>query len=177
MLIRKLVGEKCYLTPMRIEDAEKYATWLNDLEVVRYTQFAGQVISIAKEQEILAVLAKEHNYGIVDKKTNELIGSCGLMNLNQLNQTAEIGIIIGNKDYWNDGYGREALALLIDYGFKYLNLENIMLLVYAFNQRGIACYRSLGFKIMGERRNALRQECQQYNIIYMDLIPEDFYAR
>jgi RimJ/RimL family protein N-acetyltransferase len=58
--------------------------------------------------------------------------------LDNLNQTAEAAIIIGNKNYWNKGYGSEALSLLMDYGFKALNIHNIMLSVYSFNKRAMS---------------------------------------
>ncbi len=175
MYIKKLVGDKCYLSPMESNDAEKFCEWLNDLEVVTNTELSGQSLSVEKEKEVLSSLSKCHNYGIIDKQNDQLIGSCGLMNIDNVNQTAEAGIIIGNKEYWNKGFGSEALTLLIDYAFRYLNLYNIMLRVYSFNERGVACYEKIGFKKIGERRNALRRNLKSFNIIFMDIIPDDFY--
>ena len=50
MYIKKLIGEKCYLSPMDVEDAERYALWLNDSEVTNYLQLATEVISIEEEK-------------------------------------------------------------------------------------------------------------------------------
>ncbi|MFH0976770.1 MAG: GNAT family protein [Spirochaetota bacterium] len=175
MHIKKLIGEKCYLSPMDINDAERFAVWLNDLEVTLYTKLAPQSLSIESEKGILSSLCKEHNYSIIDKLTNQLIGSCGLLDIDHINQTAEIGIIIGDKNFWNRGYGSEALHLLLNYAFKYLNLFNIMLRVYSANEKGINCYEKIGFKKIGERRKALIRNLQVHNIILMDIIPEDFY--
>ncbi len=175
MYIKKLAGKKCYLAPMDINDAEKFTAWLNDLEVTVFTQLAHQSLNIDKEREILPLLGKNHNYSIINKENDQLIGSCGLMDIDNIHQSAEIGIIIGDKDYWDKGYGSEALSLLIDYAYKYLNLFNIMLRVYAFNERGISCYEKIGFKRIGERRKAIRRNLQVFDIIYMDILPEDFY--
>ena len=41
------------------------------------------------------------------------------MDIDYINQTAEIGVFIGNKTFWNKGYGVEALSLLIDYGLRH----------------------------------------------------------
>lgn len=91
-------------------------------------------------------LSKEHNYAIIDVETNLLIGNCGLMDLDNINRTAEIGIFIGNKDYWNKGFGTEAIILLCNYAFKYLNLNNIQLRVYSFNLRAIKSYEKLDLR-------------------------------
>ena len=177
MYFKKLVGEKCYLSPMDINDAEIYAEWLNDLEVTANLTMYNSVVNVDAEREFLAKLSKEHNYSIVDIKTNELIGNCGFAELDHLNQTAEAGIFIGNKNYWNKGYGTESFWLLLDYGFKALNLYNIMLKVYSFNERAKRIYEKLGFEVIGKRRGALRRGNTTHDIIYMDILQKEFYGK
>ena len=65
-----------------------------------------------------------------------------------------LGIVIGEKSCWNQGYGQEALVLLLDYAFNLLNLNSVMLGVFSFNQRGAASYRKVGFREIGQRRQA-----------------------
>ena len=175
MYIKKLVGQKCYLSPMELADAPAYAAWLNDLEVSTFTQIANKSLSVDKERDILTSIGKEHNYGIVDAATDVLIGSCGLMDLDPVNRSAEIGIVIGDKTRWGKGYGTEALRLLLDYSFRYLNLYNVMLSVYSYNPRGIACYEKVGFKLIGRRRGAIQRNLASHDIIYMDITADDFY--
>ena len=135
MYFKKLIGRKCYLSPMDVNDAEKYTEWLNDLEITSYLDGYHSVINAETEKEFLEKLSKEHNYSIIDKETNELIGGCGFTALDHLNRTAETGIFIGNKNYWNKGYGTESLQLLLDYGFEALNLHNVMLRVYYLTKK------------------------------------------
>jgi RimJ/RimL family protein N-acetyltransferase len=125
----------------------------------------------------LEKLSKDHNYSIIDKNTNELIGTCGFTELDHLNQTAEVGIFIGNKKYWNKGYGSEAITLLLDYGFKALNLHNILIRVYSFNERAKRCYEKVGFKNIGKRREALKRGNKEYDIIYLDILYNEFYEK
>ena len=176
MYFKKLVGKKCYLSPMNINDAEKYTEWLNDLEVTANLTLYNSVITVEAEKEFLANLSKEHNYSIVDTETNELIGSCGFIGLDHLNQIAEAGIFIGNKNYWNKGYGTESFQLLLDYGFKALNLHSVMLRVYSFNERAIRVYEKLGFTFIGKWREALRRGNKAYDLIFMDILREEFYS-
>ena len=159
---------------MDINDAEKYSEWLNDLEVISNLTIYSSVINTETEKEFLAKLSKEQNYSIVDNATDKLIGSCGFADLDHLNQTAEAGIVIGDKNYWNKGYGTEAMVLLLDYGFKVLNLRNVMLRVYSFNERAIRSYEKAGFKKIGNRREALRRGDKSFDIILMDILYEDF---
>ncbi|MDR1605839.1 MAG: GNAT family N-acetyltransferase [Streptococcaceae bacterium] len=175
MYFKKIIGSKCYLSPMNSNDAEKFTEWLNDLDITVNLTLYNSIINTENEKAMLEKLSKDHNYSIIDNKTDELIGNCGYIDLDHLNQTAEVGIFIGNKNYWNKGYGTEALTLLLDYGFKALNLHNIGLRVYSFNRRAIKSYENAGFKIIGKRREALLRGKEKYDIIFMDILEKEFY--
>lgn len=118
MYIKKLIGTKCYLSPLNLEDAEQYAVWLNDMEVLENLTLMTSVVTVDSEREFLKTLAQAHNYGIIDIKTDQLIGNIGFKDIDHLHRTTEIGIFIGDKSYWDKGYGQEALSLLLDYAFK-----------------------------------------------------------
>ena len=176
MYFKKLTGKKCYLSPIDINDAEKYTEWLNDLEITRHLSIYHSIINTETEKTFLAELSKEHNYGIIDQSTNCLIGNCGFVDIDHVHQTAETGIFIGDKNYWSKGYGTEALWLLLDYGFKALNLHNVMIRVYSFNERAKKSYEKIGFKYMGKRREALKRGNEKFDILYLDLLYEEFYG-
>ncbi len=175
--IRKLTGTKCFLSPLRIEDARQYTEWLNNLEVTRYLTLAGQSISLQQEEEILKDLAKGHTYGIVTLEDEQLIGNCGAFAVDHMRRTCEVGIFIGNQDYWGKGYGTEALVLLAGYLFDYLNMHSILLRVYSFNDRAIASYTKLGFKVIGSRREVIPREGVWHDEVLMDLLEDEFRSR
>jgi len=177
MYFKKMVGQKCFLSPIDENDAEKFTEWLNDLEVTVNLQLYQRAINVESEKTFLSNLSKDHNYSIIDIKTNRLIGNCGFFGIDNLNQTAEAGIFIGNKEYWNKGYGTEALMLLLDYGFKALNLYNIELRVYGFNDRAIRSYEKAGFKQIGTRRKALYRNMERHDIVFMDILADEFYEK
>jgi RimJ/RimL family protein N-acetyltransferase len=175
MYFRKMIGKKCYLSPISLDDASQYAEWLNSEEVFKYLLTGTNIISFESEKEVLLRLSKEHVYGIVDIESEILIGNVGLININHIHKTSEVGIFIGNKEYWGKGYGTEALQLLIDYSFRILGLENIMLRVFDYNVRARKSYEKVGFKKIGERRRSHYYDNERHDEIYMDIVRDDFY--
>jgi len=173
---KKIVGSRCYLSPIRIEDAAKYAEWLNDLEIGQYLEIFHQQLNLEKEKTILKNMIEKGDqiFAIVGLDKDKLIGNCSLFDLDQLNRKAELGIFIGAKDYWDNGYGSEATRLVLDYGFNILNLRNIMLKVYEYNKRALSCYQKIGFREIGRRRKAKLISGKAWDIIYMDILAEEF---
>lgn len=170
----KVVGDRVYLSPISMEDAEAYTAWLNDLETSRFLTTASMSISLQSEREILPRLASGHTYAIVEKGSNELIGNCGLMDIVDSCRSAEVGIFIGSQAKRGHGYGSEALRLLCDYAFNVLNLHSLMLRVYDYNERAIACYRKSGFMEIGRRREARYYAGAYHDVILMDLVAPEF---
>jgi len=171
---KKLLGEKCYLSPMNPDDTEQYVAWLNDLEVSENLRAASKNISLVNERAHLERLAEGHVYAIVDLKTDTLIGNVALIDIDHLDRQCKLGIFIGNKDYWGKGYGREAIRLLLGFAFNRLNMNNVLLNVYAPNERAYRCYRSVGFREIGRRRQSVFRNGVYCDDIYMDILAEDF---
>jgi RimJ/RimL family protein N-acetyltransferase len=170
---KKLVGQKVYLSPMCVEDAEIYARWLNDLSVTENLGTPGRSITVAGEREWISKNAQDTVFAIVKLENDELIGNCGFHTVDQVRQCAEVGIFIGDRENRGKGYGTEAMKLLVDFGFDYLNLNNIMLKVFAFNERAIACYKKAGFKEIGRRRQAYYLKGRYHDEVFMDIIRAD----
>ncbi|HEY9187577.1 MAG TPA: GNAT family protein [Ignavibacteria bacterium] len=170
---KKIIGNKCYLSPIDRADVEEFTKWVNDLEVTRTLSIFNLNINYDVELDIIDKISKDHNYSIIDIKNDKLIGIVGLSNIDYLHRTAEIGIFIGDKSYWNKGYGEEAMKLLLKYSFSYLNLRNVMLRVYSYNHSAIKCYEKIGFKMIGKRRNAIQFDMKEHDIIFMDILNDE----
>jgi len=170
-----MVGKKCYLSVINIEDYEKYTKWVNDMEVAIGMIFSAGLITPIQERHILEGLSNtDFNFAIVDLESDELIGNVGFPKIDYINRIAEFGIFIGNKDYWGKGYGVEAAQLILDFGFNILNLNNIYLKVYSYNQPAIKCYKKAGFKEAGRIREAKQIAQIKYDEIYMDILAREF---
>lgn len=170
----KIAGDKVYLSPICLEDAEQYTEWLNDLETTRYLTLASAQVSLGGERDALAHLAKEHNYAIVEKGSDLLLGNCGIMDIDRVHRSAEVGIFIGDSARRGSGRGAEALGLLCDIGFNLLNLRSLSLRTYDYNARAIACYHKVGFREAGRLRQAHFYGGAYHDIILMDLLAEEF---
>ena len=173
MYFKKLVGEHIYLSPTSVEDAEKYTKWLNDFETTDYIGQSTKIYTVENEKNFLENCSKKENgvtLGIIKLDNDELIGNCGLKDIDSIGRTATLGIFIGDKEERNKGYGAEAIKLLLDYGFNYLNLNEINLDVYSFNERAIKCYEKVGFKEYGRRRECIYLNGKYYDLISMDIL-------
>ncbi|MCK9330752.1 MAG: GNAT family protein [Candidatus Cloacimonetes bacterium] len=171
---KKLVGQKCYLSPISLDDVEYYTEWLNDFSVTLNLGLTGTNITLEKEKELLNKLSNQYVFAIIDKDTNKLIGSTGLHHVDFINGCAEFGINIGDKNFWNRNYGTEASTLMLDYAFNILNLNHIHLSVLSFNKRALKCYEKAGFKTIGKFTGIRQIGGERFDMVLMELLSKNF---
>lgn len=172
---KKLLGDNIYLSPRNTEDVEKFTEWLNDFKITDYTGRSANVLTLESEKEYLEQhIGDEATFSIIRLKDDELIGTIGLEKISHIHRGATLGIFIGDESGRNKGYGTEAVKLILDYGFNYLNLNNINLHVMEFNERAIACYKKCGFKEYGRRRKCYFLNGKYYDKIEMDILADEF---
>lgn len=172
---KKLVGKKIYLSPMKTEDAEIYVQWLNDFNVTDGTGTSTRVVSLEDEKDWISKNSNQYQFAIIRLEDDKLIGNCGFNEINHIRQCAVVGLFIGDEVNRNNGYGQDVLNLLLEYGFNYLNLNNIMLKVFSFNERAINCYKKVGFKEIGRRRQSYYLKGKFYDEVFMDILREEFF--
>lgn len=173
--LKKLVGENCYLSPISPEYAEILVKWSNDMDVAILTGDASNMITYDMQKNYIEGTIK-NGYGflIIRKDNDEPVGTCRLKHIDLINRKAELGIFIGEKSCWNIGIGTEAIKLILDFGFNIINIRNIMLDVFSFNERAIKAYEKCGFKEIGRRRKSVVYGNNEYDEIYMDILSEEF---
>lgn len=175
--IPKIIGEKVYLSPMLLDDLEQYTRWMNDFEVTRYLGQAAKCYSLESEKKILEGLVSDgHNYAVVLKGEDRLIGNASLFDIQHIHQRAEIGLFIGEAKDRGKGYGPEVVKLLVDYGFRYLNLNNIMLKVFSGNTAAINAYKKCGFREIGRRSRSYFVENKWHDEIFMEILKDKLHA-
>ncbi len=176
---RKIVGDRIYLSPRGAsdEEIEKFTEWMNDFQVTDYINKSEQIMTAIGEKEWLENTARKNenkNFNIIDLNSNKLIGTIGLEKFNWTSRNAVLGIFIGDKNYRNNGYGTEAIKLLLEFGFKYLNLHSIRLSLLSINERAHKCYLKCGFKDAGKSREEIFLNGKYYDKLYMDILEGEF---
>ena len=167
------------LGPLIDEDLDRLWIWINDKEVTQYLYLFNRMYTREMEKKWLenALRGSENNiiFAILLLPEKLHIGNVGLHNIDLINKHAELGIIIGEKKYWNQGYGAEAVRLALDYGFGVLNLEMIFLRVLQFNKRAIRCYEKVGFRHQGRIRKFVLRGEKWWDLLIMDITKAEFY--
>lgn len=175
---RKLAGERLYLSPFDPCDPEictQWTAWMNDKDVADNYWGPHTLVSPARAKKTLESL-EGHRFAIVLADGDECIGHISLHDIDHLSRCAFLGIFIGDAQHRGRGYGAEAIRLLLGHGFGTLNLGNISLTVHADNVSGIACYKNVGFREVGRRRECVFKDGQYIDKVYMDILAREFEA-
>ena len=166
-----LSGKKVNLRPLRKEtDLESALRWINDPEVIRYLSiFLPQ--SAAQEEEWFDNLSKRQDDIVLAIETLKgiFIGIIGLHGINWKDRTAIRGTVIGEKKYWNKGYGTDAAMVLLNYAFNTLNLRKVCSSVLAFNERSLRYQLGCGYRIIGRRHRQVFKNGRYYDEIFLEL--------
>ena len=124
-----LIGEKIYLSPLTKEDiTDEYISWLNDAETSQGNSHATFPNTYNKTLSYVESTEKSNSavvFAIRWKKNDLHIGNVSLQNINWINRSGDIAMLLGDKKYRGKGVGTEVMRLMITYGFDTLNLNRI----------------------------------------------------
>jgi RimJ/RimL family protein N-acetyltransferase len=173
-----IFGEKVRLRPIGRDDLPRFVEWFGDPEVRRHLGI-WLPFSLAQEErwfernleqverQELVLLAIETAEGVH-------IGNIGLHQIDWKNRHAELGITIGEKAYWNQGYGSDAVRTMLTLAFREMNLHRVQLRVDADNARAIRCYEKAGFQKDGTLRGIVFREGKHVDQFVMSILQSEF---
>jgi RimJ/RimL family protein N-acetyltransferase len=144
-----LQGRLVYLRPPERDDIPHFVRWLSDRRTTGYLG-ARSPIGRALEERWFEDMLEHHGldrwfFVICRREDDRPVGSLDLRDIRLTNGGAGLGIVIGDPVDTSRGYGSDALAVLLDFGFGELRLERIWLDVFDFNERARRVYERLGF--------------------------------
>jgi RimJ/RimL family protein N-acetyltransferase len=95
------------------------------------------------------------------------------MKIEWKDRVASAGIVIGEKEHWGRGVGRDAMTTLARFAFDELNLHRIELQVLDDNERARRCYAACGFRCEGVRRQAIFRGGRYHDVTSMALLADE----
>lgn len=164
---RVLEGRRVRLRPKRLGDALKDYSWRRDSELAHLDaslplamSFSGYLMNYAEE---LRYPSPRRRRFAVEALDGRHIGNCMYYDFDEDRGEAEIGIMLGDRAYWDKGCGSEVIALLCGHIFDTTRVERVHLRTLDWNSRARRCFEKCGFTLCGHLLS------QGYNFILMEL--------
>lgn len=177
-----IYGERVRLRAAERDDVKKFYGWVNDPDVTRYLSLYLPMSTVDEENWFEAMTKRDQSektlvIEVRDGDGWKMIGNCAVFGIDPVNRLGELGIMLGEKDEWNKGYGTETMILLLRHCFDTLNLNRAYLRVYADNLRAKRSYEKAGFVEEGRLREAV-YKCGNYDdVIIMSVLRSEWVAR
>ncbi len=172
-----LRGGTVTLRPMERSDLPTLQRWINDPEVNRWLRVQWPLnldqeqrwyeqVSASGTEKVLIIVAPD----------GTPVGNLGLGRIDHRHRTAEFGISIFEKAYWNQGLGTDASITMLRFAFEELNLHRVSLLVQEHNLRARRCYEKVGFVAEGIERESIFSGGRYLDMLRMSILDREFFA-
>jgi len=165
-------GKRITIRHKRLADARDDYQWQTDPELSELD--AAIPLSMSYQQYLseytfdLAYPSSGRYEFAIDTVDGQHIGNCVYYNVNLIEKKTELGIMIGNPDFWNQGYGTEAIQVLLDHIFDITALDNVYLTTLTWNVRAQNCFKKCGFQVCGQVRR------DNHDFLLMEIQREDW---
>jgi RimJ/RimL family protein N-acetyltransferase len=171
----RIEGQKIMLRDMEKRDVALKVKWFNDPDVNK-TLLVEEKLELDKSIEWFERTRNDASRRdfVIETAEGKPIGIIALVHISDAHKTAEIYIVIGEKDYWGKGVMLEAESLLIGWAFNFLKLEKIWADVYPNNIASIVTMKKLGFQIEGTLRREKKIRGLRIDVIRVGLLREEF---
>jgi len=171
----ELLGARIILRDKRIEDAEQDYIWRSDHELASLdaafplTMSYDRFLKLAEDQMRYPTPGSHHF--ATETLDGKFIGNCMYYDLDSVKMQAELGVVIGDRDYWSNSYGYDAVTTLLDHCFNEKKLERVYLHTLEWNKRAQRCFEKCGFfQVRPVRR-------MSHDFILMEVFREDWFAK
>ena len=145
-------GEKVRVREKRVKDIQNEYSWRVDPELSRLDATRPMTMSYEDFFRYSKEEMQFPNYRskrlAVETLEGVHIGNIMYYDLNMQNRQAEVGIMIGDKDYWSNGYGTDTVNTLLRHLFTILELDRVYLHTLSWNYRAQASFAKSGFKLV-----------------------------
>jgi RimJ/RimL family protein N-acetyltransferase len=173
-----LKGKRVLLRAIERDDLKRLHELDQNVELALLGGGSWQPTPLAAiEKDYDKHLADEEKAWFVIEIDGKVVGDVGLHHRDRRARVTAFGIGIYDPEYLGQGYGREALGLLIDWAFRIQNYERIWLDTWASNERAIRCYKAVGFVEEGRQRRHTYIDGQYVDVVLMGLLRDEWLSR
>ncbi len=158
---------RVYLDTINKVDMPSLYKWFSNIEFLSTYDYVLPIpMSKEKVDKMISDYNEENNSIVFAIRTIEgnIIGIAGYYDIIKDNMVATLFIGIGDENYLGKGYGKEAIAELLNYGFNTLNLYRIQLNVISFNTPAIKLYEKVGFQKEGTMKEFVLRNGQRHDL-------------
>lgn len=165
------------LRELERKDIEIINSWRNDRDLIANLgapfRFINGDVDNAWYENYMSSRGSTIRCSVVDEK-DMILCLVSLTNIDRINRSATIHIMVGNEANCGKGIGTFAMVNMINHAFNDMNLRRIELSVLKDNIRAQGLYRKLGFQIEGEKREAVYKNGEYKNMYIMSLLKSEY---
>ncbi len=175
-------GKKTYLVPFTIEHAKsaKYLKWMRDYDVIKTLNLLSYVEKQVSAEELIdycKTMDLADNilfFALFVRESNDFVGTVKIGKIDLELLTADVGIMIGEKQHWGKGLAQDSLHAVCKYLFDNRQLRKLTCGLMAINPAMEIVFKKLGFQVEGRFRKADYYEDQYIDHIYMGCFKDEF---
>ena len=168
-----LEGKRILLQRVSMDDVgAEYLSWLNDDDVTRGLDTISKPYTLEMLQQYISDVVKNENtymFMVIDKESKKRIGTAKIHNINKTNNTCNLGLMIGDKNFWGKGYGQDAYNTAIEFAFSGLGIRKIWEMAHATNVASLSMCKKAGFQIEGVLKEQVLSEGKYVDKVLLGL--------
>ena len=149
------------------------AKWRSDGEVNRYIRHGYKTLGEVRTW-YRAYFSSEANCLLGILVDDQLIGYCTIEHMNLDDKKCEVGILIGEKDYWHKGIGSAVVRELLKRAFTELSMHRVEAVIHADNVASIHCFSRAGFQLDGTLRDTKYREGRYVNLLFYSILDSEW---
>lgn len=172
-----LTGERVVLRPFRPEDVEPmWRSRLDPMTWAKTTEMPYVPETLEAYRERHAKRGQGSNAEFAVEVDGELVGRCGLFEVDELARHAEVGLSILSP-HQGKGHGQDVLRVLLGYAFRSRNLQRVHLQTLGSNAPALRAYRAVGFVEEGRLRSHAWVEGAYDDMVLMAVLRSEWEAQ
>ena len=174
----RMYGKAIVLRELRGEDLPDVRAWMTDGPT---TSLLGDRFTRPQTWEMTEEYLRERldgavggvHFAIAEPEKLRYLGEISLTGIDAVARKARLTVVL-KPECQGQGYGTEAVRLMVRYAFDYLNLERVSLSVQANNPRAVRAYEKAGFRREGRLRREFYRAGEYVDVLVMGILREEF---